>query len=208
MRGFCFWSMGKCFFGGLAENEEDLVNVLLDGLSYCMAWMTQLYIVGQKYRGLKMAERWIGVITSSDEVTLIDAEVGASGPIIIQADHSLRLHSGNRATAYRLIYQQLSDYVRDQKIDRAIVKGSAVSTGGGTRLVHLHAAELRGVALCALSGAHRVETITKSHVSKTFGERKVDEYLKDDGFWVANMKGKMRSGSREAAILIIASRES
>jgi hypothetical protein len=154
-----------------------------------------------------MKERWIGIVTSSDDLTILDAEVDGNAPIVIQADQTLRLHSGNRANAYRLIHQQIHDYVRDNRVDRAVVKGSAVSQGGGTRLAHLHAAELRGVVLCALANATRVETITKSRISKTFGKRKVDEYLKADDFWTENTAGEFRRGSREAAILIIASRE-
>jgi hypothetical protein len=48
---------------------------------------------------------------------------------------------------------------------------------------HLEAAELRGVVLAALATATKTVTIQKAKISKTFGKRKADEYLKDDSFW-------------------------
>lgn len=40
-----------------------------------------------------------------------------------------------------------------------------------------------------------------------YGERKVDEYLKDNSFWDDQITGaKLKIASREAAMLIIASR--
>jgi hypothetical protein len=54
----------------------------------------------------------------------------------------------------------------------------------------------------------KTSCLAKAQVSRNFGERKADEYLKDDGFWKkAVIGGKLRSGSREAALVILAARD-
>lgn len=157
--------------------------------------------------GIKMAERWLGVIVSSDKVIIVDAEIPATGPLVIQADHSWPLQRGARAAAYRMMHQHIADYAREQGITRAIIKGSTVSLGG-TKKVHLEAAELRGVAMCALAGVTTVEMQAKAHISKSYGKRNVDEYLKDNSFWAAKVTGhNLRVGSREAAMVLLASRK-
>ena len=35
-----------------------------------------------------MAERWLGVVVSGDKVTIVDAEVPDSGPLVVLADQS------------------------------------------------------------------------------------------------------------------------
>jgi hypothetical protein len=151
-----------------------------------------------------MTERWLGIVVASDKITVVDAEVDGTNKIVIQGDHSWSLQKGDRAAAYNVVYQRVADYARDHKIARAIVKGSVVSLGG-TKLVHLHAAELRGVVTCALAKVTEVEIETKARISKTFGTRKVDEYLKDNKFWEDAVAGKdLRAGSREAAMVILA----
>jgi hypothetical protein len=105
------------------------------------------------------------------------------------------------------MHQHVADYAREHKIARAIIKGSAVSRGG-TKKSHLQAAELRGVVMCALADVTNTETELKASVSRTFGARKVDDYLKDNDFWSGNLAGKnLRVASREAAILLLAGRD-
>jgi hypothetical protein len=44
-------------------------------------------------------------------------------------------------------------------------------------------------------------------ISRTYGERKVDEYIRDAAFWNEHTAGgKLRKTSREAAMLVIAAR--
>jgi hypothetical protein len=153
-----------------------------------------------------MPDRWLGVVVGSEKVTVVDVTVPAKGPIIIQGDHSWPLQRGERPAAYRVMHQQLGDYAREHGIVRAIVKGSALSRGG-TKQAHLEAAELRGVVLAALSDVTETSIASKAHISRTFGNRKVDEYLKDDAFWKANVTGgNLRNGSREAAMVLVAGR--
>lgn len=98
------------------------------------------------------------------------------------------------------------DYLTDNRVDRVVVKASALSQMG-TKKAHLDAAELRGVISCAAASVTPVDAIAKAHISKTFGSRKVDEYLKDDDFWGGQISGKsIRIGSREAALLLLAAR--
>jgi hypothetical protein len=52
-----------------------------------------------------------------------------------------------------------------------------------------------------------VRTVAKAAISRTFGDRNVDEYVKDDEFWDNNVEGvNLRNGSREAALILIADR--
>lgn len=155
-----------------------------------------------------MSARQIGVVASGGEIKIVDAEVPEAGAITIIADVSMKLQKGDKAKAYRLMHQRVSDYVREKKITRAIIKASAVSQAGKPTLAHFESAELRGVAISALcQGGAEVEIVAKAKVSKTFGERKADEYVKDDSFWDDSVTGaELRGGSREAALLILASR--
>lgn len=154
-----------------------------------------------------MADRWLGVHVSGDGLIIVDAEVpDDGGPIVIVADESWRLENGDRAKAYQTISKRLADYARDKGIAKAVIKESAASRQG-MGMAHLLAAELRGVTICALGGACPVEQVSKAKITKGFGKRKVDEYLKDADFWAENLGGiSMRVGSREAALLILATR--
>ena len=65
------------------------------------------------------------------------------------------------------------------------------------------------MTLAALASVTRTEAVTKANISKTFGQRKADEYIKDDKFWSNEVSGqKLRSGSREAALVLLAARKS
>jgi len=154
-----------------------------------------------------MAKKWLGVVASGDRVTMVHANVPDGGPIEIIEDCHLRLQQGDKADAYHVMHQQLRDYVKENKIETSIIKGSAVTGKGKAKLANLESAELRGVAICALRETAPVIIETKGHISKTFGDRKVDEYLKDDDFWSKNVTGvELRGGSREAAMLLLAVR--
>jgi hypothetical protein len=150
-----------------------------------------------------MTIRSVGVVASGDQVILVDAEVPDQGPITILSDRTIKLQNGDKAEAYRLMHQRVSDYVREKKI-----KASALSQAGKPKLGHLESAELRGVAISALRhGGAEVEIRAKANISRTFGPRKADEYIKDDGFWEGQTTGQeLRGGSREAALLLLASR--
>lgn len=150
-----------------------------------------------------MSERWIGITNSSDNVVVVDALVDDGLPIEIQADQTWPLQKGNRPKAYDILHRQLADYIKENEIVRAVIKGTALSTRG-VRQGHLFSAELRGVLLAAAASLTTVSVKKKAEVSKNFGERRVDDYISDDEFWNENLTGQnLRNGSREAALLII-----
>ena len=153
-----------------------------------------------------MSEKWLGIMVASDKVTLVYATVPNSGPIIINADETFTLQKGGRPKAYELMFHRVADYAKDNGISQAVVKESALSLGG-TKLSHLTSAELRGVVMCALATVCETKSLSKSMVSRKFGDRKTDEYLKDEDFWRDHTTGKsVRIGSREAVIYMLASR--
>lgn len=153
-----------------------------------------------------MPKRWLGIVVSSTDVTAVDAEVPKNGPLVLQGAHSWPLQTGDRSKAYAVMSQRISDYVGEHGISKVVIKESAVSLGG-TKKAHLHAAELRGVVIAAAAAHADVRTISKANISNNFGSRTVDEYVKDGDYWKKNVTGiNLRSGSREATILLLAAR--
>jgi hypothetical protein len=156
-----------------------------------------------------MPERRLGLVVSGEVITVVDAQIpdDADEPVEILADHTWRLQAGARPEAYEVMRRICSDYIRENNITRVMIKASEI--GGTTKLAHLESAELRGVIVCASAAVSTVGVVRKSVVSRTFGDRKVDEYLKDDDFWAQNTEGgRLRRASREAAMLLIATRGS
>jgi hypothetical protein len=155
-----------------------------------------------------MADKWLGAVASGDRVTMVVADVpDDDGPIDILDDFHLQLQKGDRASALHVMHQQIANYAKENKVQNSIIKGSAVTGKGKARLSILESAELRGVTICALRDSGPVQIETKGHISNTFGERKVDDYVKDNNFWSKSVTGAdLRAGSREAAILILAAR--
>jgi hypothetical protein len=166
-----------------------------------------LYTLLNKRNEARMAERRVGFKVSGDKVVLIDAEVPDVGPISLVADHTWTLQKGAREDAYHVIYQQVANYLREHEIKRVVLKASAVNHGGSMKLAHLENAEVRGVVIAAARSICPVCSVAKATISRRFGDRKVDEYVKDDVFWSENTEGvDLRAGSREAALLLIADR--
>ena len=111
-----------------------------------------------------MVERYIGITVSSGKVTLVDADVDSTGPIIIQADLTWKLQGGDRSEAYNVIYGRMVDYITNSGVDGVVVKSSAVSRAG-TKMAHLEAAELRGVVIAAASSVVDVNVVAKHRKS-------------------------------------------
>lgn len=150
-----------------------------------------------------MHERWVGMVVSGDKVIVVDAEVPGAGQLVLQNDATWKLQGGDRAAGYHVIGQQCRDYLRGNGVSKALIKASAISLGS-TKLAHLQSAELRGAVLAAAASVCDVKVCSKAAMSRSFGKRKVDEYTKDDGFWLKHFTGEnLRSGSREAAIMLL-----
>lgn len=155
-----------------------------------------------------MSERWIGFVVVGETVTVVDAAIpdNEDDPITVLADDTWRLQKGDRGPAYSVLHQQCADYLRENGVEKAVVKASALPTGTA-RLGLLTSAEVRGVIVAAAASVCEVQIISKALISRTYGERKVDEYLQDDDFWDEHTDGgKLRKTSREAAMLLVATR--
>jgi hypothetical protein len=146
------------------------------------------------------------MVASGDKVVIADAEVPDAGPLVLQADITWRLQAGDKPAAYHVLSQQCSNYLRENCIAKVLVKASATSRSG-VRLAHFHSAELRGIVQAAAASVCEVKVMSKAALSRNFGERKVDEYTKDDDYWDQHFTGEsLRAGSREAALMLLAER--
>lgn len=150
--------------------------------------------------------RWVGMVVSGAGIAMVDAEVPDEGPIVMENDQTIKLPTGRRERAYALVHQQCVNYLREHEIERVVIMASAASRAGGG-VAHLESAELRGVVTAAAASVCPTEHSKKALISRTFGERKSDEYLADEGFWDENVDGDVRVGSRMAALLLLAARK-
>lgn len=156
-----------------------------------------------------MAERWVGIVATGGSITMVDAEVPEDDdePIFINADQTWKLQKGDPAEAYHVLYQQCVNYIEENEIDLVVVKASATLGRGGMKLAHLTGAEVRGVIVAAAASVCKVKIAPTAVISRTYGERKFDDYLKDDDFWSEHTTGgELRVGSRAAAMLMVAQR--
>jgi hypothetical protein len=154
-------------------------------------------------------ERCVGFVIVGEVVTVVDVETPdcLDEPLTIVADDTWKLQAGERAEAYTVLHQRCADYLRENGVGSVVVKASALPTNGTPKLSLLTSAELRGVVIAAAASVCPVRVLSKAAISRTYGERKVDEYLQDDGFWDEQTQGGwLRKTSREAAMLLIAAR--
>lgn len=153
-----------------------------------------------------MSRRWMGIAVTGTKAVLVTAVEETGKPLEIIADDTVDLQSGDRAAAYKVMHDRVSDRIAHNKVDEVFVKASAWTSG--MKLAHLEAAELRGVVIAAAGTNARVHTVSSAQITKTFGKRKFEDYVKDDDFWPTKISGiKLRSGSRAAALLLIAARD-
>ena len=149
-----------------------------------------------------------GVVVAGESVTVVHADVPSdpNHPIVVISDNTIKLQTGERGAALAVMYARCLDLFAHTQTERAVIKASALSMNG-VKLAALASAEVRGVVIAAAASKTTATTLTKAKISKTYGDRKVDEYLSDDSFWTAKAVGiKLKKSSREAAMLIIASR--
>ncbi|MBK5008625.1 hypothetical protein IAE33_000485 [Pseudomonas sp. S60] len=154
-----------------------------------------------------MATRCVGLMVGSGEVTVVDTQIpdDCDAPISLVTDVTWKLPTGDRQKGYETLFHRCKDYLEVNGIDQVVVKASSVPQGkahGGL----LDSAELRGVIMCAAASACETRVLKKEVISRTYG-RKVDDCVNDDAFWAEKLEGaKLRKGSREAAMLVIAHR--
>jgi hypothetical protein len=153
-----------------------------------------------------MAERWAGITSSSTGLILVSIEYNEERATVIH-DLTWQLQKGARSDAYRVLYETVLNYLRETGIRFVALKGTALNSRG-MRAWNLEAAELRGAVMVAASQSGAEVTVaTKAIISRKFGERNVDDYVADDGFWNEHLGDQLRKGSRETALLILAARK-
>ncbi|WP_080701101.1 hypothetical protein [Bordetella bronchiseptica] len=155
-----------------------------------------------------MTKRQVGFMVVGNAVTVIDAEVpvDVATPITVLSDTTWTLQQGERGPALNVLHQRCAGYLKENNVSAVVIKASAVPQGAA-RLALLESAEVRGVVIAAAASICEVKTVSKAVISRTFGDRKVDDYLTDDDFWTKETVGLKRKTSREAALLLIANRK-
>lgn len=158
-----------------------------------------------------VSKRYIGLVASSDAVTVVEGEIPSDqeDPITIIGDSTWKLQSGDRSSAYAVLHQRCVDHIRENKISGVVVKASAVPQGSA-RLALLTSAEVRGVLLAAAASVcENTKELSAASISRNYGDRKIAEYVADDDFWdEVTVGGNLRKTSREAAMLLVASKNS
>lgn len=155
-----------------------------------------------------MVERWTGIVASGQSVILVGGEIptDTNDPIVITYDQTWPVQQGNRPAAYAVLYQQLTNHLRGCKVDRVFIKASATSRAGMSK-AHLDGAEVRGVVAASAATVCPVTFVPQAQISKNYGNRKVEDYVKDGKFWADKTTGgNLRTGSRVGAMLLIAAR--
>ena len=148
-----------------------------------------------------MSKKFAGLAVASSEIDVVIL-TRKDGYFELVSQSVIKKHTGGNPQAYNVVYQQLKGLLVDTGVEQVFVKASAVSMGG-TSLAHLEACELRGVALAAAASVCTTECVTKANISRNFGERKADEYLKDNSFWESQGLGALKKGAREAALIAV-----
>jgi hypothetical protein len=152
-----------------------------------------------------MAEQWLGIVASGSLLNGVHLEIDDNSAVL-KSQFTWNLLSGDQALAYAAMYERVKGYVENNTVQNVVIKASAVGKNKVT-LAHLKSAELRGV-ICvgAVAGGAATTLIQKGTISRNFGDRKVDEYVKDDTFWDKEVVGDLTKGRREAALLVLSQR--
>lgn len=177
----------------------------------CHEFAATLIKINLQVSGGFVPKRFIGLVASSDAVTVVEGQIpdAPEDPITILGDTTWKLQKGDRASAYAVLHQRCVDHVRENKIEAVVIKASAVPQGSA-RLALLTSAEVRGVVLAAAASVCRnTKEVSAASISRNYGDRKIAEYLADDAFWEeVTVGGNLRKTSRDAAMLLVATRNS
>jgi TRAP-type uncharacterized transport system substrate-binding protein len=146
-----------------------------------------------------------GIVVSGNTVTIVIVG-GTTAPFDCESEEVFTLQTGDRAPAYSVMLTRVADFLKQHGVEKTIFKASAVSGQGGQKEVNLLAAELRGVVqVAAINAQSEVKTVKKSLLSKE-RTKNVDDYVKDDGFWVTNLPQLKKKTLRTAALLAVLDR--
>jgi hypothetical protein len=150
-----------------------------------------------------MSQKLAGIKVSGDSLQVVVLAQDAAGDFTLVDQSTLELQDGDRPAACHTVHGQLIDYLKHKKVDHACIIGSAVMPGHSAKLALLHSAELRGVAMAAAAAVADTKLATKSNISRTWGDRKFEEYIRDDDFWEEIDVPDLKKGMREAALVVI-----
>lgn len=152
-----------------------------------------------------MSEQWMGVVTSGSQLNAVHLELNDDNAVLTN-QFTWKTQSGDEPLAYAAMYERVKEYIENNKIKYVVIKASAVGKNKPT-LAHLKAAEMRGIiCVASVAGGATTKLVQKGTISRTFGERKVDDYVKDDSFWDDQILGELTKGRREAALLVLSQR--
>lgn len=157
-----------------------------------------------------MSERCVGVVVEGGTVWIVDAEVpdDPEKAVEIVADNKWDLQDGERPTAFEIISRRCAKYMKENDVSRAFIKATVTPLGKAKVAPLLRSAELRGAIIAACATHAKVKLVSKTQISRSYGDRSFDEFCKDDGFWQSMTKGKdLRKTSRPAAMILIAGRD-
>ena len=152
-----------------------------------------------------MADQWLGIVVTGGQLNVVHLSLNKENAVVTN-QFTWKLQTGDVAEAYAAMFERVKDYVINNDILNVVLKASAVGQNRPT-LAHLKSAELRGViTVAAVAGGAKANLIQKGTISRTFGKRKVDEYVKDDSFWNKEALSDLAKGRREAALLVLSQR--
>ncbi len=144
----------------------------------------------------------LGVTVSGEAIQVVHMDTGQTKPFLVN-QFTWKLQTGDVVDAYHVMHERVRDYVANHGVSEVIIKASAVGQSRPT-LAHLRSAELRGViCVAAKVGGAMARLVSKAVISRTFGDRKVDQYVEDDGYWKEALDGDLTKGRREAALLVL-----
>jgi hypothetical protein len=144
-----------------------------------------------------------GIAVGANHVDVVIVD-GARGPdtLTLVISRRLELQQGDRALAFRALGDQLSNILHEAKAATVFIKRSAA--GPHVKLGHLEAAELRGMVFFVATGSARVTAINPTALARTFGNRKPQEYIKNDDYWKDRNLAELEKRYRDPCLLIIA----
>ena len=136
---------------------------------------------------------------------LADVDCDQLRPLIVLSDERWDIDRKGGPKARADLYQKCLDYLSKYDVSEVVVKAtSSGPTKSGA--LQLETAEFRGIIIAAAATVCNVSLLRKSSVSVTYGDRKVDEYVKDNDFWATITQGgvDLDKFGREAAMFMLA----
>lgn len=152
---------------------------------------------------------WLSVIPCKDACVVVHARPSDDRSILLQVvhEHTWSVDLRNKCASYPALKRIFNEYVVQHGIDAIVLKKGHLGSEGRGHASMISAGELRGVIYIACEQCDIFE-INRCVVSRTYGDRKVGEYINDSHFWNERVNGISKSRlHREAAILLLAAVE-